>query len=136
MEERLAEADNDSARIGIIDEFLCSRLIQEKPDALVCEAISRIRASNGISRIKPLTDALYISQDALEKRFRKVTGTSPKQFSFIVKMRSLLTEDYKQPSMLPLALENGFYDQPHFIRAFKVFTGLTPTVFLISGEHW
>jgi AraC-like DNA-binding protein len=32
--------------------------------------------------------------------------------------------------MLDAALECGYYDQAHFIKAFKGFTGLTPTAFL------
>lgn len=136
IEERLAEAKSNEARIAVVEQFLCSKLFIPKPDALVQEAITRIYSNRGVLRISELADGLHISQDAFEKRFRKVTGTTPKQFSSIVKMKAIIGQNPTPASFLDMALDNGYYDQPHFNREFKLFTGLTPTDFFKSGQYW
>lgn len=136
IEEGLAETENDQTKIAFIEQFLCSKLLCNKPDSLVSEAIAKIYSNNGMIRISELADDLYISQDAFEKRFRKITGATPKQFSSIVKMKSIIRQNPASSSFLDIALENGYYDQPHFNKDFKLFTGQTPTDFFKLTSYW
>lgn len=136
LEERLAETDDTTTAVAIVEHFLTSKLISPRPDALVGEAIQRIQLNNGMGKISTLTNSLFISQDAFEKRFRRVTGATPKQFSSIVKMKALIQHTASSPSFLDLALEKGYYDQAHFNKTFKLFTGLTPTSFFASARYW
>lgn len=136
VEEQLAGAATNEEKIKIVEQFLCSKLLYNKPDALVVSAINRIHSEKGNLKIKALTDSLYISQDAFEKRFRKVTGATPKQFAGIVKMNNAIRKNSISPSFLDIAFENGYYDQAHFNKDFKNFTGLTPTDFFQSGSYW
>jgi methylphosphotriester-DNA--protein-cysteine methyltransferase len=136
VEECLAEAENSQTKIAVIEQFLYSKLSHNKPDNLVSEAIAKIYSKKGMIRISGLADDLYISQDAFEKRFRKVTGTTPKQFSSIVKMKAIIRQNPAPSSFLDIALENGYYDQPHFNKDFKLFTGQNPTDFFKSASYW
>ncbi|WP_276502730.1 helix-turn-helix domain-containing protein [Terrimonas pollutisoli] len=136
IEERLAETNNNKTKIAVIEQFLYSKLLYNKPDKLVSEAIVKIYANNGLTRIRALADDLFISQDAFEKRFRKMTGTTPKQFSSIVKMKAIIRQNPASSSFLDTALENGYYDQAHFNKDFKLFTGQTPTDFFKSASYW
>ena len=61
IEERLAEAENNQTKIAVIEQFLCSKLLYNKPDSLVSEAIAKIYSNNGMIRISELADGLYIS---------------------------------------------------------------------------
>jgi AraC-like DNA-binding protein len=136
LEQRLGEAQNNSARIRLVEQFLYARLNPGKRDNLVAEAIKRIHSTKGMIRMKELAGNLYISQDAFEKRFRKATGTRPKQFSFIVKMNAVVSQHPSPLLHLDRALENGYFDQPHFNKDFKLFTGQTPTDFFKSASYW
>lgn len=136
VEERLALAGNHEERIKIVEEFLYASVQYKQPDLLVAEALSRIRTSNGIIRISDLAKGLAISKDALEKRFRKITGASPKQFTSIVRLKSLIETKSSHYSLLDVAFNYGYYDQAHFIKAFKLFTGQTPTEFFRSPLFW
>lgn len=135
LEDQLSEADDSKSRIAIVEQFFYSKLINTHPDALVAEAINKIHLSNGLIRMKALAGSLFISQDAFEKRFRKVTGTSPKQFSSIIKMKTIIQKG-TAASFLDISHNYGFYDQAHFNKDFKIFTGLTPTSFFKSGSYW
>jgi AraC-like DNA-binding protein len=136
VEERLAEAPNAFAKIAIVEQFLYSKLLHNKPDKLVSEAITKIHSNNGIIRINELAKSLYISNDAFEKRFRKAVGATPKQFSSIIKIKTIIDQNPAPASFTDIALEHGYYDQPHFNKDFKLFTGQTPTEFFKSGLYW
>ncbi len=135
LEEQLSNAGSDEERIGLVEQFLLSRLQPRKTDLLVTAAIQQIHYSQGHIRMTDLAEKLYTSKSPLEKRFRQVVGTSPKKFATIVRMKTAL---FTMQS--PLIEQNdhqlGFYDQAHFIHDFKKFTGATPEQYLkgLSGQ--
>lgn len=79
--------------------------------------------------MKDLAAAHFISLDAFEKRFRKATGASPKHFSYIVRMNAVLA-GMGQQDLIQTAFDAGYYDQAHFNKDFKTFTGQTPSEYL------
>lgn len=130
LEDQLAAAADNLGRIGIVEQFLLARLYNHQPDPLVAAALEKIHAAKGMIRIKELAQALYISQDAFEKRFRRSVGVAPKQFAFITKMKGVVARALNNQSMTDIAFDAGYYDQPHFNKDFKLFTGQTPTEFM------
>lgn len=135
LEEKLCEAQNDVDKISIVEQFLISRLQPKPIDSLVLTAITLIYKSKGNIRIKELTSQLNISQSPLEKRFRQVVGASPKKFASIVRFKHIL-QSYRPNSFLTeLGYEAGFYDQAHFIKEFKNFTGDTPEDFFKKDKR-
>ena len=136
IEEQLALAKDNINRIGIIEQFLLSKLYNHIPDQLIQSALQKIHMAKGLYPINKLDFSLHISQDAFEKRFRKLVGASPKQFSSIVRMKNVITEKQQTKSLTEIALNAGFFDQPHFNRDFKIFTGLTPSDFFKSTSLW
>jgi AraC-like DNA-binding protein len=136
MEERLAAADDNTQRICIIEQWLFSKLRNPAPDTLVQHAIQQIQLTHGAIRIKDLAGSLYISQDAFEKRFRRQAGVSPKQFSSIVRFRHLIDRYSGAASLTDAALSAGYFDQAHFIKDFKAFTGKTPHDFFREVVYW
>lgn len=59
-------------------------------------------------------------------------GVSPKQLSKMIRIQSVLksiTESTKYSNLTDVAYENNFYDQAHFIKEFKEFTGVSPKDF-------
>lgn len=136
LEDRLATSKNNLQRIEIIEKFLLSELKRYQLDVLILSAIQQINIHRGILRVSDVADSFHLSQDAFEKRFRKIVGTSPKQFSSIVRMKSLINDGLQNHSLNKLALGAGFYDQSHFNKEFKVFTGQTPTDFFKAPPRW
>ena len=129
VEEKLTLAATDKHRIKIIEQFLLSRIRDIKADKLITEAVTLIYQSRGAIRIKELNEQLFISQSAFEKRFRKVVGTTPKKFASIIRFNTALDSLNKVKSLTEICYENNFFDQSHFIRDFKQFTGDTPEYF-------
>ncbi len=129
VEEKLALATTDQQRIRVTEHFLLKQVKDLQTDRLIMEAIRLIYVSGGTIRIKELTDKLFISPSPFEKRFRKVVGTTPKKFASIVRLNAVVNSLEPSKSLTEICYENHFFDQAHFIRAFKQFTGETPERF-------
>lgn len=129
VEEKLHFASSDKQRIKMVEQFLISQLKDLKTDKLITEAVNLICETKGTIRIKELIEKLLISQSPFEKRFRKVVGTTPKKFASIVRFNTVLENLNKTKSLTEICYENNFFDQAHFIRDFKQFTGTTPENF-------
>jgi AraC-like DNA-binding protein len=136
IEEQLAEAQNNRQRITLVERFLLSLLAPGPSDAMVEAAVRSIYAAKGFLKVKELASHFCLSQDAFEKRFRKTAGTSPKQFSSIVRMKSVIGSMRQKQPLTDITFDNGFFDQPHFNKEFRLFTGQTPTEFLRSIPLW
>ncbi len=129
VEEKLALATSDKHRIRITEQFLGSQLKGIQADKLIIEAVKLIYQSKGNIRIRELNERLCISESPFEKRFRKVVGTTPKKFASIVRFNAVLNSLGEAKSLTEICYENKFFDQSHFIKDFKQFTGETPESF-------
>ena len=70
-----------------------------------------------------------LSQSALERRFRREVGASPKKFAALVRLRHVVRLRRAGVSLTDIAHAAGYADQPHFIKDFKRFTGQAPESF-------
>lgn len=129
LEEKLSLSQTDHQRIASVEAFLLSQLKEKETDRLITEAVTLIYNSKGNIRIKELLEKLHISQSAFEKRFRKLVGATPKKFASIVRFNTVLQDIGKEKSLLDICYDNNFFDQAHFIKDFKQYTGHTPEDF-------
>jgi AraC-like DNA-binding protein len=136
VEERLAAAKDNVERIAIVESFLLSELKKTKHDELILHTIQKIQIAKGNIRIRELLTELHISRDPFEKRFRRIAGTSPKQFAGIVRLRHLIDHYTDATSFTDAAHQAGYFDQAHFIKDFRSFTGQTPHEFFKSPLYW
>lgn len=129
VQEKLTIASTDKHRIKIVEQFLLTQLKNIQTDQLIVEAIRLIYQSKGTIRVKELNKKLFISPSPFEKRFRKVVGTTAKKFASIVRFNSVLGQMNETKSLSEICYKNHFFDQAHFIKDFKQFTGDTPENF-------
>ena len=130
--EQLNEAATDAERVAVVENFLTAHLKNHEADEVVNAAVALIKQHRGNIKISELAHRLFISQGRLEKRFRKMVGASPKKFASIVRMRSIADAGISPGNLMQRGLESGFFDQAHFIKDFKSFTGQTPEQFFRS----
>jgi AraC family transcriptional regulator len=72
----------------------------------------------------------HLSPYHFARQFKASTGFSPHQFLLKIRIQKAQQLLAANRSVTQTAFETGFYDQSHFIHAFKRVTGLTPTGFL------
>jgi AraC-like DNA-binding protein len=129
LQEQLIGHREQRRKVDILERFLLARLHKESPDALAQVAAALIRKSHGSVRIEGLSRAMGLSLSALERRFRRSVGTSPRKFASIVRMRHVLRLHRSGGNLTDIAHLSGYFDQSHFIRDFKNFTGTAPESF-------
>lgn len=136
LREQLAEAQTDPERVRQVEAFLLGHLVNTKQDALIGNAVRLIRQHNGIIRIDKLASSLYLSKDPFEKRFRGLVGSTPKQYASIIRLRGLIRNYPSYSSLTEASYEAGYFDQSHFIKDFRLFTGRSPREFFQSSLFW
>ncbi|WP_400260830.1 helix-turn-helix domain-containing protein [Sphingobacterium sp. SG20118] len=100
-------------------------------DTSVASAVKDITQSKGQLNIQLVVQKTGLNTRTFERRFLNETGLTAKQFAKIIQFQSSMTQlsskDYSK--LTDIVYQNGFADQSHFIRVFKVFTGKTPKYF-------
>lgn len=132
LEEQLAGAAGHSARAQALEEFLLSRMAKRDTDRIVTMAAACIRESQGRVRIDDLARRAGLSQSALERRFQREVGTSPKRLASIVRLRNAVRLRKQGSTLTEAAYAAGYSDQSHFIREFRRFSGSAPDEFFQS----
>jgi AraC-like DNA-binding protein len=129
VEEQLSLGITDAQRIRAVEQFWVGHLRDLPTDKPIDEAVRLICQSQGALSIKALSETLCLSQSPFEKRFRQRVGTTPKKFASIVRFNAVLNHLSRSHSLTEIGYTYGFFDQAHFIKDFKQFSGQTPEQF-------
>ncbi len=120
--------------LRVLEEELRSRLAEAPSRGLdlVQRTGGLLEASHGAVQVGALTDAAWVSGNHLATQFKSHVGVTPKRVARIYRFaRLILSVDALRPvDWSGLAHMAGYFDQAHFIREFKDFTGHTPTGYL------
>jgi AraC-like DNA-binding protein len=130
--QKILNAHSTSERIVLIEAFLLSRLADTKTiDHIVKSTVETILTANGQLSIDELSKQTNINRRQLVRKFSSAIGLSPKQLSKTIRLQATLKMllNNKVTSLIGLAYDGEYYDQAHFIKDFKEFTGLTPKEF-------
>lgn len=100
------------------------------------EAIEMIFEAKGMLSVNDITSTLYISERQLERIFKKYIGLSPKFYCRIIRFNYIFQcMKNKTITWADVVHQAGFYDQSHFIRNFKAFTGEEPSSYLFEKNN-
>jgi AraC-like DNA-binding protein len=130
LTRQLYETDEAKQNVSLIEGFLQKRFRSEPSTRQTLQLISSVKKYESLSSPKSLSEKTGIHYKKLERIFSKYTGYNPKNFSRVIRFYKALQQMKKSShSLTGIGLEGGYYDQPHFIRDFKAFTGKSPTQF-------
>lgn len=136
LSQKIKEAADVKIRIEIIDNFLLDRLKDKTTiNNIVKTTIDAMFFSKGSPTISAILKDNLSKRRQIERRFIRQIGISPKQLGKVIRLQTALQLLLNQQSetLTEIAYESNYYDQAHFIKDFKEFTGITPKVF-ISDE--
>lgn len=130
LHSRLLETTSWNRRVELIETFLQENLLPPKNNkaALVGDVMKELRRADFFDNIDNVASRYGITSRYLQKLFLQHTGLTPKLYSKINRFQhSLRLIAKKDLSLTSVAYDCGYFDQSHFIREFKSFTGLTPS---------
>lgn len=119
------------------EEIITTQLATMKiKKAEVEVAIDELQESHGSVSITELSNKIGIGERQLERQFSRYIGLSPKFYARVLRLGYIFELMQKQDnSWSDLVYQSGFYDQSHFIKNFKEFTGEDPSAYGISEEN-
>lgn len=88
--------------------------------------VKKVIAVHGMISVAELSDLARVGERQLENLFKKYVGLSPKLYARIIRFSYIFELINEKKSWSDLAYEAAFYDQSHFIRNFRDFTGENP----------
>jgi AraC-like DNA-binding protein len=125
-------ATDPAAAVGLLGAHLRAHRLPGAAPPAVVRAWAAIHRDPG-APIPVIAAAAGLSHHHLIENFRTWCGVTPKAYADIVRFRQFIQALPLQgpmPSWADLVATSGYYDQPHFIRVFRAFTGLSPSRYL------
>ncbi len=133
LEQKIIQATDTKERIEIIEDFLLNKLKNETTiDNIVKSTVDAILSTKGSTPINIILKEDISKRRQLERKFLKQIGISPKQLGKVIRLQAALKLLLNQQSknLTQIAYDSEYYDQAHFIKDFKEFTGTNPKSFL------
>ena len=130
LRDQLLEKPIPQVQFALVETWLRNRAGDRlEPNPVVHFALDRIERQKGDVSIGGITQETGVSHRHLIRLFERTVGLRPKMLARILKLQKALhlIETLKSPHWTQVAYECNYYDQAHFNRDFKIFTGYTPS---------
>jgi AraC-like DNA-binding protein len=130
--DRLMEQPLLPQKIAVLEEFLVRRLAMNRKGhqhlKLVEGLCNQVYSRDNAFNLENLSAQYGVSERYIQKLFSTWVGLTPQKFFAVQRFnKSLELIRSSTEPLTSIAFECGYYDQAHFIKEFKSYTGLTPT---------
>lgn len=134
LAERCAEAGSVSQVFSRAARWVADR-VREAPavDPAIAWSVARIEEQGGAVPIGELRERTGLSKTRLAASFRDQIGAAPKLYARLIRF-GRVTEKLQRGagSLVDVAIDAGFYDQPHMNAEFRELGGLSPLEFIAA----
>lgn len=130
--DRIMETDGLTSKIRILETYFLQQLKKNETrlkKVLVVQNLSQQLFLHHQSLDLPsLAQHSGLSERYIQKLYLANIGISPAAFTSVVRFNKSLQLVLNTPqSLTGIAYDSGYYDQAHFIKEFRKFTGITPS---------
>lgn len=134
LHKKLLDISDLRARVGLLESYLWGKLAasEKKHNKIkfIGDIVHYLKDNYSDDNIISLSQRHNISTRYLNMMFSQYTGLGPKLFYKINRFQhSLSLISQKEEKLTSIAYSAGYFDQAHFIKEFKLFTGVTPNAF-------
>ena len=138
IEEQIANARDINLKVKLLKQFLYDLFLKNDSDLIFEYCVNKITHSEGNVSIKQLANETGYSSRWLNVKFDERLGISPKSLCSILRFHYFYSAMIKKDERVlkSKTFFDLYYDQSHFIKDFKRFTGLTPTQFVSMNNNF
>jgi AraC-like DNA-binding protein len=127
LEEQISNVEGVEGKVALLQQFLLKQLMLHQEDSIFEYCVNKILSSKGKITIKELEKKTGYSSRWLNMKFADKLGISPKNLSTIIRFKQYYQAVANDAEMDFMKNEfyEYYYDQSHFMKEFKRFTGLS-----------
>ncbi len=134
LDTGIRKVENFENRLKFVNEYLAS--LPFNGDRAIDHAVNLIFETNGAISVNALCEKVAVGERKLERLFNKFVGLSPKFYARVIRFGHIFKNaTTTKQNWTELGLEAGFYDQSHFIKNFKAFTGEDPSSYFFEDDN-
>lgn len=133
LREQLLQAPTAEAKFAVLESTLLSRISRyPEPHAAVAHALKCLDSAPHLHTISALTERMGLSPKRFIRLFTQQVGLTPKLYCRVQRFQRVLqtVQQQRQVDWADVAAGCGYYDQAHFIRDFRAFSGFNPSAYL------
>jgi|SRR5579859_793497 len=139
LRERLLAAATINSMFALAEQYLLAQMVRQlQLHPAVDFARQRFCRAPHMTTVASVLGKIGLSQHRFIQLFRGQVGLSPKAFCRVRRFQRVLhaVHGSRDVDWAQVALDCGYYDQPHFNHDFRAFSGLTPAQYLARAtEH-
>ena len=132
LEDQLYEASSETSIKDCLDKVLKQVFRAHSADPLLEYSLRKIFRERGGATIDSILKGAGCHYRTLEKNFQRTVGLSPKSLAKVIRFKHVFDRLMSEQLGSGTWYEFGYYDQSHFTRDFKQFTGTSPRRFFQS----
>lgn len=138
LEDRLQQAGTIEERLKLIQDFLLRTFITKEPDKVFEYCVQRLIQDKGRTLISDLERSTGYTSRWINAKFNFRIGTSAKNLSSIIRFQQYYQAVNLNSEALFFEREfyHYYYDQSHFIKDIKRFTGFAPRQLLKQNNNY
>lgn len=131
LEEQISNAKSIASKVSLLQSFLLKQFMQYAEDPIFEYCVTKIISSKGKITIRELERKTGYSSRWLNMKFADKLGISPKNLSTIIRFNQYYNAvaNDKEMDFMRTSFYDHYYDQSHFLKEFKRFTGLSHSGF-------
>ena len=138
LREQLLQVPTPEDKFAVLESTLLSRISHyPEPHAAVAHAVKCFDGAPQVQTITSLTERIGLSPKRFIQLFTEQVGLTPKLYCRVQRFQRVVQSVWQQRQVdwAGVAADCGYYDQAHFIRDFRAFSGLNPSAYLsLRGE--
>ena len=123
--ENIFNAKNEEERIEILKTYLLTK-IKNNNNKKYIKIVDKLYNNPKDQNVLELANTFAYDKRHLNRVFKKIYGISPKVLLNILRLHLCLTLLEKGKTLDEIMNNCGFYDQSHFIKEIKKYTGYSP----------
>jgi AraC-like DNA-binding protein len=127
LTDQVYHSINTADRVARVSAFLTKKAAGNTTDPIKC-FVDQVVNCAGRVNVSTMQRESGLSTKQFERRFKAITGFPPKYFARIVRFQSVKDKycSNRFKTLTNLAYSCDYYDQSHFNREFKEFSGVQP----------
>lgn len=128
LEAELRASPDLEPSARVLDDFFRARLRRDSTQAAFEEALAALVRAGGRARLDELAETAGVSPRQVERLFARGLGFPPSTVGRVVRFQTALRRLMEDPGVTlgDVAADAGYYDQAHFVRDFRLFSGGVP----------